>query len=652
MAGYYGKNYNSSDDDLANSAQAESTPVDNNLYDYTQSQAQDNNNPFSSSDDSYYDETDQEPAQEQAAPEPEQPAAPQNETERTEAAAEQNANVHEAANASSGMREVSQDEMNNIYQQTGVTAAEWARITAPGFNVQGLLADTNPDRQKYRDAINMYVGMAQQPQQAAAPAQAPAQQTAAENPILPSAGGSNYQADSIYDPSKTYGRQPDGSYVYSNSAAQLQRDLNRVMDAGLTVDGYFGEKTQQALNDYLAQYGTPTSTKPSAAEANASTPMSQAGSMSAAQQAATNPNTQQAVAQTTAPNQWVPANTQTNANTNGIINDLLALLGIGNKGTPEWSYGGGENTTSSGRHYEGTGTKAHNPDKAEITPDDIAMQQQLDELQREWNANGGVYGSPRTESPTVGRNYEGVGQKAQNPEKAAQDRYNSYTMESVPQWIPSNNPNQGLADLLPNINFIPEASADEMRQIQLESTPILSMTGNSMSEALENRQPDRTMPRGYATPANESLVGNSYSEALARMQEQMAPDTNIFRQDLTPEEETFSPETMAPDDVQSSGTRSMGGRPAGIERGAETVPNYFEEEQNAEEARQAMESNYGDRVPVDNNTMYLFQYISDMDDLKRQFPNYSDSALMDMMLVNEEMRNGQSSYYKWLSSML
>lgn len=49
---------------------------------------------------------------------------------------------------------------------------------------------------------------------------------------------------------------------------------------------------------------------------------------------------------------------------------------------------------------------------------------------------------------------------------------------------------------------------------------------------------------------------------------------------------------------------------------------------------------------------YNTQFQKDLDDMKRQFPNYSYNALVDMVLVGEEMRNGQSSYYKWLASRI
>lgn len=47
---------------------------------------------------------------------------------------------------------------------------------------------------------------------------------------------------------------------------------------------------------------------------------------------------------------------------------------------------------------------------------------------------------------------------------------------------------------------------------------------------------------------------------------------------------------------------------------------------------------------------YRNQFQADIAALQKQFPNYGYSALADMVMFNEEMRNGQSSYYKWLAN--
>ena len=699
----------------------DTTPVDNNLYDYSQAQAQASDSPWADNtpDDSAITDTAQQPTTPEVTP------VAQDETARTAAAAEANANVHEAANASSGMRDVTPEEMNGIYQKTGVTPEEWQRITTT-VDVNALLADTSKEGQKYRDAINMYMGLAQQPQTTA-------QQAPTENQILPSAGGSKYQADSIYDPTKTYGRQPDGSYVFSNSAAQLQRDLNKAIDAGLVVDGYFGEKTQQALNDYLAQYGTPTSTKPSAAEANADTPMSQAGSMSEAQQKATNTNTKQATAQTTGGNTnpsdtfydqikrgwdklWhgdngtqssEPASNTTAASQpqadyepysfNWFVDEYKSENpNASEQEAREWAgqqiigIQNGEIERPQGQvygspRYGGVGEKPWNLTVDSLKADLDRMKEEgnsgvqegqfakndqqyalwhflhpsgtLDEYYRiypnraptetvteETAPSGGtasapVYGTPRSESPTNGT------------AKAAF----TYNTEAPPQWIPKNNPDEGLADLLPKLDLIPEASADEMRQITMESSPLLqSRSMGGRPAGIESQTPsidDIAMQQQLAELMNEWNANNPGQ-----------PVYGESRYGGIPERYTAPSEDISSDDIQSSGTghtpltaEERFARIPETETGYNTpytTPNYFAEEQDSEAAKQAMESNYGERVPTNNETMYLFQYISDMDNLKKQFPGYSDSALMDMVLFNEEMRNGQSSYYKWLAKQL
>lgn len=64
--------------------------------------------------------------------------------------------------------------------------------------------------------------------------------------------------------------------------------------------------------------------------------------------------------------------------------------------------------------------------------------------------------------------------------------------------------------------------------------------------------------------------------------------------------------------------------------------------------------NYNATRPRQNSRedVYNSQFQEDLANLRRQFPNYSYSALADMVLAGEEMKNGQSSYYKWLASNL
>ena len=568
----------------------------------------------------------------------------------------------------------SQESLNNVLTQNGVTSEEWSRITNPNFDIQGLMSSNAPEAQKYRNAYMAYQNMMQTPaQQTPAPAQAPAQTPTpapAQNPILPSAGG-NYQADEIYDPSKTYGRQADGSYVYSSSAAQLQRDLNRVMNAGLAVDGYFGEKTQQALNEYLAQNGKPeNSVKGDESYKMFDEPIGpslpQGGMSSAASQESTK-------------------------NDNQTEDDRQKLIdAINDRGRSMTEYYQVNHTPS-----ERTETSAYwDANRPEVRMDaDNYAQNALEEARSRpsWNE------TPEYQALERQRQIDAI-----NDRGRLQTDYYSHMLDDMQAEQPSgysmNTPstptgNGAYSDANREEVHSPEGRAswtnawtqtpeyqELLRQRQLEDieragrrdtdyyskmledlqvpTTQESMTGNSMSAALENRQPDRTMPRGYATPATESLAGNSYSEALARATTQ--PDTNIFRQEMeelqgemasndiqssaTPTE-TVSPEEQAMRDAYANAMQSAG-RARDIFNGLPT------EAEQMQQAREQREQNMRTALENQFNNPYMQQFQRDFDQLKQQFPNYSNTALMDMILVNEEMRNGQSSYYKWLANSL
>lgn len=49
---------------------------------------------------------------------------------------------------------------------------------------------------------------------------------------------------------------------------------------------------------------------------------------------------------------------------------------------------------------------------------------------------------------------------------------------------------------------------------------------------------------------------------------------------------------------------------------------------------------------------YFKQMQNDFANARKQFPNYSYSALADIVLFNNEMKNGQDSYYKWLANRM
>lgn len=725
MAGYYGKDYVSSDDENKQN-DAASTPVDNTLYDYTQTQAADANNPFSSTNDTSADDSST-PTPEQAAPEQAQEPAPQNETERTAAAAEANANTHAAAEANSGMREVTSDEMNNIYTQTGVNSEEWAKLTSGKYDIQKLLGDTKPETQKYRDAINMYMGYAQSVQQAAqAPTTAPAQQPQAtpQNQILPSAGG-NYQADRIYDPSKTYGRQADGTYVFSNSARDLQNNLAREGYYHGAIDGYFGQQTQDALNAYLAEHGIKTEpekgsdTLTQAAEeapkaetpSNVQTAVQNTTTGSTASTNTNNPAVPTPNASSSKPahdDAWYaeqyekitgsaprtdilsperirdfvnkelasrPATpedegydamlqqqalyeqareqerlNEINANrdeafTPKFINDLRngksveQILGEGDKSYNRWI----EDNWDDLSYTYNLGSEFPTDNKG---AEQSALYSELEEAYR----NSTVDKNGRTGESQAGDSMS----RALENRKVPED-FSGYTEPFVDA--------AGRQNQIDAINARGRSMDTYYRDMldSMQSQPVerQSMTGNSMSEALENRQPDRLMPRGYATPANESLAGNSFSAALGNAVS--APDTNIFRQDM----EELQGE-MASDDIQSTGSSTepeSSDEQAMLEayeaamQSAQRARDIFSglpttQAEEMQQAREQWQQNMRTALEDTFNNPYMQQFRKDFEDVQRQFPNYSYSALADMVLFNEEMRNGQSSYYKWLTSQL
>lgn len=175
-----------------------------------------------------------------------------------------------------------------------------------------------------------------------------------------------------------------------------------------------------------------------------------------------------------------------------------------------------------------------------------------------------------------------------------------------------------------------------------------SMTGNSMSEALENRQPDRTMPRGYATPANESLAGNSYSAALERAI--VPPDTNIFRQELEDLERE-----MSSDDVQSSGMASTPRqltRAEGVSQVGDSMSRALADNQAQPDTNIFRE----DAVPVispERENQYKTLFNNEMNALSQMYPGASFNQLYDYLrLFYEQNGDTDTEYYRWFNSFL
>lgn len=456
----------------------------------------------------------------------------------------------------------------------------------------------------------------------------------------------------IYDPSKTYGRQENGSYVFSNSAAQLQRDLNRLTNAGLTVDGYFGEKTQQALNNYLSQFNQPQAQQTGTEGADAL-----AQSASEAETAAQPENSPQNTPEAT--NGFNPLQT--------LRDGWNALFNY--NGTPTATQSQPESTPAPIRDSatDSDMARAEQRDQRRLQAEEAAELEREAERQNILNGNQNVtptapvmqVSGASNNNPTLGEalsaqtfgnGFAPPQQLVTPPQGTLATQGNTDTQQS-PFPTPTSNGYVSTADFNAN---------DYRNQLeQMENEPSRPMTGNSMSEALENRQPDRTMPRGYSTPANESLAGNSYSEARSRAQENQEQDTNIFRDDyqaMLEDMENEEPESTIPDVLPTpKAGASMAGNSysrALADNQARPDTNIFRQDApDVDEFRRGYEEslNRQNRSP---DVQYGQQFMNDMRQLRQQFPTYSDTALFDMALFNEEMRNGQSSYYKWMANQL
>lgn len=589
-------------------------------------------------------------------------------------------------------------------QRDGIDANTQNKISQAAAMIasgQGTLADLQQNYPSYYNAYMKYYG---QPATATpAPAQAPAPTPApapapAQNPILPSAGG-NYQADEIYDPSKTYGRQADGSYVYSSSAAQLQRDLNRVMNAGLAVDGYFGEKTQQALDAYLKQNGKQAS--PASTPTTAETPISQNGSMSAALAASAAEAPAAETSNPSTPTERAPAHDDAwyaeqyeRITGNAPRTDILS---------PERIRDFVDNEM------------ANRPVNPEDEGYDAMLQQQAlyeqaQEQQRlnEMNARRDEAFTPKfVNDLRNGKSVEqilGEGDKSYNRwiEENWDDLSYTYNLgsespfESQPteQREPIN-----YAAMLDELNQMdrndwyqrPEsqattqrepinynAMADELAQLERndwyqrpesqsasapERTPI---NYNAMADELFQADRNDWYQRPV-TPQAPERTPLEYSDAFIRQQDMndAYSPRQTFNDNYQAELERIQNGGIASGDIQASSApaqtvsseeQAMRDAYANAMQSAGRARDIFNglptEAEQMQQAREQREQNMRTALENQFNNPYMQQFQRDFDQLKQQFPNYSNTALMDMILVNEEMRNGQSSYYKWLANSL
>ena len=489
------------------------------------------------------------------------------------------------------------------------------------------------------------------PTQAPAPTQTPTTQPAVQNDegaAALQASANTVDPNGIYDPSKTYGRQENGSYVFSNSAAQLQRDLNRLTNAGLTVDGYFGEKTQQALDDYLAQFNRPQTRQSGTEGADALTQSASEAETSNAPES----SQQSAPGATSGFNPWQTLRDGWNA----LVNYT---------GTPTATQSQPESTPAPIRDSatDADMARAEQRDQRRLQAEEAAELEREALRQNVLNGNATTTNDSNTpvmqvsgasnNNPTLGEalSAQTFSTGFNLPQQLVTPPRENTEAPQPPFPTPTSNGYVSTADFNAN---------DYRNQLeQMENGPTRPITGNSMSAALENRQPDRTMPRGYSTPANESLAGNSYSEARSRAQESQPQDENIFRDDYQAMLEEMENEEQTPTIPDVLPTPKAGASMAGnsysralADNQARPDTNIFRQDApNVEEFRRGYEEslNRQNRSP---DVQYGQQFMNDMRQLRQQFPTYSDTALFDMALFNEEMRNGQSSYYKWIANQL
>lgn len=149
-------------------------------------------------------------------------------------------------------------------------------------------------------------------------------------------------------------------------------------------------------------------------------------------------------------------------------------------------------------------------------------------------------------------------------------------------------------------------------------------------------------PNGYVPVSTMPEAANGmpleYSDAFIRQQ-----DMN----DAYSPNQTFNGNYMAQLEAMQNPQRPS--------QAGDSMSRALENYQQPTTDIEALYDDYQSRVQQQDNNrelQYGRQFMEDMRQLRQQFPTYSDTALFDMALFNEEMRNGQSSYYKWLAKQL
>lgn len=554
-------------------------------------------------------------------------------------------------------------------EETPQTPAETPKPTTPAQpvqqnnNAQQALVDTtsesyknfmsNPDFREFvrmsdQNMYNQYMGQMQQWN-----TQQPTQTQTPQNPAnVTSAQGVHY------DPSQSYGRTADGKYTYSYSAQQLQNELARAGYYKGAIDGLFGRKTQEALNAYLGNNGGQYNAtngqggsqdggeKPSDSGSKAKSffddvvrrlQNTYGGDRNRDTASGNNSSNDQTPDRPMTGNSMSAALASGRLQTNTPNNYWDAMMTEGNEqAAPSRPMTGNSMSEALANAGQSNPRNIWEANSIETEPPADNNQNQggsvLDELQALASAMGLAQAPVPEWSYNSGDTQEGSRTPIEYSDAfiRQQDQMDAYSpyasYNTQPSTVPLEYSDAFLRQQDMNDAYSPNQTFNDNYMAQLE--------------AMQN-------------PQRPSQSGDSMSRALA--DNQARPDTNVFRQDA-PNLEEFRRQY---EDAMALSQRAGNT----INNVANLVPTEGtnRDERMASLAPQqatdieALYDDYQSRVQQQNNNrelQYGRQFMDDMRQLRQQFPTYSDTALFDLALFNEEMRNGQSSYYKWLANQI
>lgn len=668
-------------------------------------------------------------AESQAPAQPVEPAQPQN--EYTQQA------LQDVVGAQADP--VTSMQRDGIDADTQTKLAQANSLIASG---NATLDDLEKNYSSYYGLYMKYYGQpAQQQPTTTAPA-TPAQQTLIDSSAQSQSAGTYIDPKKYYDPSLKYGRQENGGYVYSNSAAQLQSNLAREGYYKGAIDGYFGQQTQEALDAYLSEHGIKTEPEPDKGAATLADAIQETPS-----------NVEQALK-----NYATSIRPESSA-----VPDSLPSAGQ--------VYGMPQTTSpSSGRHYEGVGNKAQNPDKVSQeeaitgtapvygTPryggiterptwdnfNDLAMQQQLMELQREWDANEamqngqnneptapeytiydepigptmpeptGVYGTPGNRG--IPNRYQAEIEQIQEPQGQV---YGTPRNGSVPErYIAPEESLQGTAPVYgsPRYGGVPErvtwdnyndvAMNQQLAELEREWNANNAREANGEVYGMPR---NGSVPERYTAPQEETPVGtapvygspryggvteranwDNYNDIammleLDELQREWGNNTatgevygstrngSVPERYMSPQERTFSPETVAPDDIQSSGevygtprngsiperytepntgTTQNNRRPEGVSQVGDSMSRALADNQ-AKPTTNIFAQDAPPVVSPEREQQYKTLFNNEITALRQMYPDASFNQLYDYLrLFYAQNGDTDTEYYRWFNSFL